>query len=191
MAITLSAPAARPFNTCTVLKLEVPVYNEEVLAWVADGTPGSEWDRADAIRNQVLMFMPFMVGSYAIARHRPGKLLCYVPAVVVFTTYWRRFVCARCIYYGRECSTMLGIITARMMPRDESKELDRNAMIVDFAYIGTLSLLPLPQVLKSRRLTVLYLLSAAAGFTAILAGACGRCANEFCPMKDLWKKTLA
>jgi len=39
------------------------------------------------------------------------------------TTAWRRFVCARCRYYGQKCSTLLGIMTARMMPRDEGKAL--------------------------------------------------------------------
>lgn len=29
-----------------------------------------------------------------------------------------------CRYYGQKCSTLLGIMTARMMPRDEGKALD-------------------------------------------------------------------
>lgn len=150
----------------------------------------SPWDHAGAVRNQVLMGAPLLVGSYAVAKHRPGKLLYYIPAAALFVTYWRRFVCARCQYYGQECSVMLGVMTARMMPRDESKPLDRNTMIADFAYIGALWLLPVPQARKSGRLAALYLLSVASGLLAILLGACGRCGNEFCPMKDLRKRLV-
>ena len=58
-------------------------------------------------------------------------------------------------------------------------------MIADFAFIGALVMLPLPQVLKSFRVAALYLASAAATVGAILFNACPRCGNDFCPMKDL------
>lgn len=108
----------------------------------------SPWDRNSAIVNQVLMGIPVAIGAQAIARYRPLKLIYYLPGVVLLVTAWRRFVCARCQYYGKECSTLLGISTARMMPRDEEKALDRNTMMADFTYMGVLALIPLPQVLK-------------------------------------------
>ena len=147
----------------------------------------SPWDRNSAIVNQVLMGIPVAIGTRAIARYRPLKLIYYLPGVVLLVTAWRRFVCARCRYYGKECATLLGIATARMMPRDEEKALDRNTMFADFTFIGVLALIPLPQVLKRSRLAVPYLLSLAAFFFAILFNACGRCGNDFCPMKDLEK----
>lgn len=143
------------------------------------------WDRASAIRNQALMSLPIALGTFALARYRARKLLVFLPAVAAFLTVWRKFVCARCRYYGRECSTLLGIATARMMPRDTEHELGRSEMVWDFAFIGALLLMPLRQVLKSGILTVAYLGSAAASLAAILFDACGRCENEFCPMKDV------
>lgn len=148
----------------------------------------SPWDRNSAVVNQVLMGVPVVIGTLAIARQKPLKLIYYLPGVLLVMTVWRRFVCARCRYYGQECSTLLGIATARMMPRDEEKALGRNAMIVDFTLLGLLAIIPLPQVLKRSRLAVLYLLSLAAFSTVILFNACGRCGNEFCPMKGLEKK---
>lgn len=145
----------------------------------------SPWDRESATLNQALMGLPVLIGSLAMAKYGRRKLLYYIPGVALFLTCWRRFTCARCRYYGRECSTMLGIMTARMMPPDEGKPLDRNAMYADFAFIGLLSILPLPQVFKRLSLGVLYLAAVAAGFSAILFNACGRCGNDFCPMKDL------
>lgn len=146
---------------------------------------GSPWDRRSAVVNQVLMGMPVAIGTLAIARERPLKLIYYLPGVILVTTAWRRFVCARCRYYGQECSTLLGIMTARIMPRDEDKALDRNTMVADFTFLGALALMPLPQVFIKKRLAVLYLASLVAFFSAILFNACGRCGNDFCPMKNL------
>jgi hypothetical protein len=149
------------------------------------------WDTAGAVRNQLLMSVPIVLGAVALWRYRARKLLVYIPAVVYFMTGWRRYVCARCQYYGRECSTLLGVATARMMPRDESRELDRNAMALDLAFIGALVALPLRQVLKSPKLAAVYMAASAGGMGAILYGACGKCGNEFCPMKDLRAKIIA
>ena len=145
----------------------------------------AEWDRTSAIVNSILMGLPVPIGAYALARYKPTKLIPYLIGATSFVTVWRRFICARCRYYGRQCSTMMGITTSLMMPRDESKPLDREAMIADFTYIGALVLFPMPQVFKRARLAALYLLSAAAALGAIQFNACGRCENDFCPMKDL------
>ena len=148
----------------------------------------SPWTPMGSTINSSLMMLPTVVGSWALWKHKRRKLLTFQLLAVVFMTAWRRLICARCRYYGKPCSTWLGVVTSKMMDRDESKELDRNAMIADFAYIGLLVLYPLPQVLKSFRLTVLYLLSTLLGFGNILTRACDRCGNEFCPMKDLYRR---
>ena len=150
--------------------------------------PESQWDLPSAILNQVVMGVPIAVGTVAIARYKPWKLLYYLPGVVAFLTVWRRFICARCRYYGQECSTLLGLTTARMMPPDESKPLDRNAMIADFTLISLLSLLPLPQVFREFKLALLYVTSLASALASILLNACWRCGNRFCPMKDISRK---
>jgi hypothetical protein len=143
------------------------------------------WDRASAIRNQVLMFLPMPIGAYAIARFKPRKLPAYISGVIAFFTVYRHFTCARCQYYGRECSTMLGIMTARMMPRDEKKPLDRSGMIADLSLLGALAMVPIPQVFRKPWLALLYLASLGAGTGAMLFTACGRCRNDFCIMKDV------
>jgi hypothetical protein len=147
--------------------------------------PVTPFDHRRAITNQVFMAAPVAVGTAALWRYRRRKLLVYLPAAAAFFTVWRRYVCARCQYYGTECSTMLGVITAKMMPRDETRHLDRNAMIVDFVFMGAIMLMPLRQVLKKPGLAIAYLGITAAGMGSILFSACGRCGNEFCPMKDL------
>lgn len=146
------------------------------------------WDRRSATINQALMGIPVLVGTAALARYRRRKLLLFLPVVAAFFTVWRKWTCARCQYYGAECSTLLGIATAKMMPRDTEHELDRNMMTLDFAFMGAMMLIPLRQVLKSPVLAAAYLLGTAAGFYAILSNACPRCGNDFCPMKDVSKR---
>ncbi len=144
-----------------------------------------EWDVKSAVVNQALLCLPFPVGAYALWKHKPWKLPVFVGGAVAFLTICRRYACARCRYYGRVCSTMLGVATASMMPRNPDRELDRRAMAADFAFVGAVVMVPLPQALKSLRLAVLYLGACAAAVGAILLNACPRCGNDFCPMKDV------
>lgn len=144
-----------------------------------------KWDRSSAIRNQALMLLPIPIGAYAIARFKSRKLPAYLSGVIGFFTLYRHFTCARCQYYGRECSTMLGIMTARMMPRNEKKSLDRRGMITDLSLLSALAMVPMPQVFKKRWLALLYLASVGAVTGVILFTACGRCGNDFCVMKDV------
>ena len=124
--------------------------------------------RRDAEINTALMGATVAIGTVAIARQKPLKLLLYLPAVVGFMTWWRRFVCARCRYYGEACSTLLGIWTSSIMPRDEERALDRETMLADLAILGVLALAPLPQLRRRPRLAVLYLVATALGMARIL-----------------------
>lgn len=142
-------------------------------------------DRSKAVTNQALMGLPVVIATLSLARFRARKLLLYLPLATFFLTLWRKWVCARCVYYGRECATLLGVWTAKMMPRDDSAELNRNTMIVDFALIGVLMAFPLREVFRRRWVAAAYLLTSAAGMGSILLRSCPGCANDFCPMKDL------
>ena len=145
--------------------------------------PGEDTLRAGI--NTGLMASSMAIGAAAIARYKPIKLLLFVPGVIALATWWRKFVCARCVYYGRMCSTLLGVWTSKIMPRDEERELDREAMTVDLAFIGLLAAIPLPQVMRNRKLAALYFAMLVLGFGRILFQSCPSCANEFCPMKDM------
>jgi len=145
----------------------------------------SDEDMVRATINTGLMGAAMAIGGAAIARYKPVKLLLFVPGVVGLMTWWRKFVCARCVYYGKTCSTLLGVWTSKIMPRDEERELDRETMTVDLALIGLLAVMPLPQVMRSRKLAALYFATLGLAFGRLLSLSCPGCANEFCPMKDL------
>lgn len=151
----------------------------------ADRCEESEFKTVDALINQALMGAAAMIGTVALARRRARKLLVYVPGLIFLFTYWRKHVCATCQYYGRPCSTMLGVITARMMPRNEETELDRATMVVDLGMLGALMLLPLRQALSSPTLAVAYLSTVATSLWRIVTGSCAVCGNSFCPLKDV------
>jgi hypothetical protein len=80
---------------------------------------------------------------------------------------------------------MLSMMTARIMPRDESRPLGRNDIIADLAFAFAIGFYAMPQILKNYRVALAYQASLAIGFGALLYNACDRCGNDFCPMKDL------
>jgi hypothetical protein len=145
------------------------------------------FNRRNAMVNQVFFSTPTVIALYAIAKYKPRKLPIFLAGNAALYTVMRRLVCARCQYYGQPCSTMLGIMTAKMMPRDESKALDRNGIYADFAVMFALGFYAAPQIDKSLKLSLIYHASVVAAFGAVLFNACGKCGNDFCPMKDLHK----
>jgi hypothetical protein len=145
------------------------------------------FDRGSAIINQIFFSLPTAIGLCAIARYKPRKLPPALAGNLAIYTVMRRFVCARCQYYGQPCSTMLGVMTSKMMPRDETKKLDRNTMLIDFALIFGVGFYAVPQVINNRKLAIVYFASVMAAMGAIVFGCCEKCGNEFCPMKDVRK----
>ncbi len=145
------------------------------------------FDRRRAIVNQVFFSMPAVIDLYAIAKYKPRKLPFFLAGNAAIYTLMRRFVCARCRYYGQPCSTMLGIMTSKIMPRDENRKLDRNVMIVDLAVIFGLGFYAMPQLNKSLKLALVRNAFAIAAIGSILSNACPKCGNDFCPMKDVRK----
>jgi hypothetical protein len=145
------------------------------------------FDRKQAIINRVFFSMPPVIGLYAIAKYKPSKLPLFLALNAAVYLGMRPFVCARCQYYGQPCATMLGVMTSKITPRDDSKPLDRNMMLVDLALIFALGFYAAPQVNKSRKLALVSNLAGLAAFAAVLFSACGKCGNEFCPMKGVRK----
>ena len=145
------------------------------------------FDRKNAVANTVVAFIPFFISIYAVAKYKPRKLPLLLGAQAVFLTVGRRMVCARCQYYGQECSTMLGIMAAKMMPKDESRPLQRNDIIADFVLLFLPGVIAFPQTHKNHKLALLYTASVVAALGALLFNGCGKCGNDFCPLKDVHK----
>ncbi len=151
---------------------------------------GPNWDLKTAVQNQLAMMLPVFLGATALVRKRSKKLLPYLLLVGFFHTLWRRVVCARCQYYGKTCSTLLGIFTSRIMPRDEKKKLDRNTMLIDFTMVGLIAFLPLKEALSTKKVRVLYPVSLLLGISAIFFRGCPECGNDFCPLKQLYESVV-
>jgi hypothetical protein len=145
------------------------------------------FDRKQAIINQVFFSMPPVIGLYAIAKYKPRKLPLFLATNAAVYLGMRPFVCARCQYYGQPCATMLGVMTSKITPRDKSKQLNRNMIIFDLALIFALGFYAAPQINKSRKLALINNVAGLAAFAAVLFSACGKCGNEFCPMKGVRK----
>ena len=137
-----------------------------------------------AMINTVFYFMPEVIGVYAIAKYKPRKLPLFIAVNVGLNTVMRRFVCARCQYYGQPCMTMHGIMTAKMMSRNESKPLEGNAIVRDTVILISLGLYTAPQILKSYKLAALCLASLIAYTYIFLFSGCRKCGNDFCPFNQ-------
>jgi hypothetical protein len=147
----------------------------------------SPFDRKNLIVNQVFFLGPWVVATYAVAKHKPRKLPIFIAANFAFFTVLRYPMCARCQYYGQPCSTFMGIMTAKMMPRNESRPMGRNDLLNDFIYAFAPAFYALPQILKDRKIAMLYFTSLSVCLMPIIYNSCGKCGNNFCPMKDLRK----
>jgi hypothetical protein len=150
----------------------------------------SPWDQRNAMVNTVFFLMPFLTGSYAIAKYKPRKLPFFLGAYAAFLTLGRRRICARCQYCGQECALIFGILTAKIMSCDKTRHFSRKDLYINFALLAAIESIPQPQVFKSRKLALLFYAFVVTRLGAVLFNACAKCGNDFCPTKDLHKAIL-
>lgn len=144
----------------------------------------------NTVINQLLMLVGLVVGIYAVKKYKPRKLPVCIALSATFFTVGRYFTCARCQYCGQPCATMMGVMAARVMPKNESKVLSRNNIVFDFILLYAFVFSVLPQTLKSRKIALLFMASLLGCMGSLLCNSCGKCGNDFCPMKDLRKAIL-
>jgi hypothetical protein len=154
---------------------------------VTEDKQESLFSRKNAMINQVCFLTPWAVVTYAVTKYKPRKLPIFIIANAAFFTVLRHFMCARCQYYGQPCSTFMGIMTAKMMPRNESRPMERKDLMNDFIYAFAPAFYAMPQILKNRKIALLYFASLFVSLSPILYNSCGKCGNDFCPMKDIRK----
>lgn len=159
-----------------------------------DGVPCSRtapWSEAVGKRT-TLAFLPLiLLGVGTLAMTSIPKLALWLALFGVFAYPLRYLVCARCPYYGQNCSTGFGKMVPRMFRKQEGRSM-RLGLWLDVVILTVLFLLPLPETwqLGGALLTLLW-----AGAFALLGGvvtrmACSVCPLTFCPIgragKVIW-----
>ena len=71
------------------------------------------------------------------------KLAIWLLAFGILLGPMRYFVCARCVYYGKDCASILGRLVPLVFKKQEGRSM-RPGMVVEVAFLFFLFLLPLP-----------------------------------------------
>ncbi len=147
------------------------------------------WPRGTAYVTTSFFGVVLAMGSFALARKAPRRIPLYTLLWVVLTTAVRKTVCCRCEFYGQECSTLMGKLTAMILEPDHEHDLTAGAFYIDMALVGACILYPLPQAREmGGRYLGLYVLSLMLGALAVRLLGCSRCPNTVCLMNPLFKR---
>ncbi len=153
---------------------------------IQDGVtcPGKAPWSLTASRLAALSMVPTIVlGIYILAQTNIPKLLLWLLILVVFIYPLRYLICARCPYYGQDCSTPFGKIVPHLFKKQEGKSM-LLGLWLDLVFLAVLFVLPLPEVWKLGGFLLLLVWFGAQTFTsAVLTRmACSVCPLTFCPV---------
>ncbi len=145
-------------------------------------TVPNPWPASTSFTVTGALAIPGIMGIYALAKKAPRRLPLQLSFWVALTTALRRFICARCDYYGEYCSTLMGKWTALFLER-ESEPLETAGFYWDAILGACIILYPLPQAFKiSWKFAVVYLASWVAALALFNQLACSICPIQACPM---------
>jgi len=142
------------------------------------------------------MLPTIILGIYILAQTNIPKLLLWSLVLVVFVYPLRYLVCARCPYYGQDCSTPLGKIVPHMFKKQEDKSM-KLGLWLDLVFFMVLFVLPLPEVWQFGGFLMLLVWFGALIFmSAVLTRmACSVCPLTFCPIgrmgRAIWMREEA
>ncbi len=122
-----------------------------------------------------------VLGYRSLWRGRRSKLPLWGGLWLVLATLSRRFICARCPYYGEYCSTLFGKVTPLIWRRDQ-RPLTAGGFLWDLVLAPALFILPAPDAYRISKRYLLAYLSAWALFLVIMHRlGCRRCPLDMCP----------
>jgi hypothetical protein len=111
------------------------------------------------------------------------KLIVWLLAFGILLGPMRYLVCARCIYYGKDCASILGRLVPLAFKKQEGKSM-RAGMWLEVAFLFFLFLLPLPDFYDylGWSLIVLWFGAFLLAFIVLTGLACLSCPLLFCPI---------
>jgi hypothetical protein len=138
-------------------------------------------------RNNLLAGLPLVpilgLALYILIKTSPLMLAIWLLAFFLFAWPLRYLVCARCPYYGRHCSTIMGKLVPRMFKKQEGKSM-KLGLWLDVVSFLFLFLWPAPSAYQVGGM-ILALVWVGAFFLLFLFlsfFACAHCPLTFCPI---------
>ncbi len=143
--------------------------------------PENPWPRWVSSVTTAAALPAMALGSYVLWRGRRAKLPLWVGSWGALMTVSRRYICARCPYYGEYCSTLFGKMTPIIWRRSE-RPLNTRGFYWDIALAPVLIGLPAPDAYRlSKRCLLAYLSTWALFLGTLHRLGCRRCPLDMCP----------
>jgi hypothetical protein len=152
----------------------------------------SPWDPKVSQRTGLPLLPVLGLAFYILVVHNLYLLAVWFGLMVVFAWPLRYLICARCPYYGQPCSTNMGLLVARMFPRQEGKSM-KPGLWLDLGFLILLFALPLyPAWAEGGPWLTAAWVAAYAVWMGLLARlGCRTCPFTFCPVgrvnRRIWR----
>lgn len=142
-----------------------------------------------------LPFIPMIaLACYILASTSIAALAVWLILLAVFFVPLRYLVCARCPYYGQDCSTSMGKSVPKMFKKQEGKSM-KLGLWLDVVMLILLFGIPMPLAwqLGGGWLTAAWLAVCFLVFAVLTRLACTACPFTFCPIgkagRAFWGKS--
>jgi len=128
--------------------------------------------------------LPFMVililGIYILLQAGILPLVMWLLAYAIFSYPLRYLVCARCPYYGMDCSSSYGKMVTRMFKKQEGKSM-RLGLWLDVVFFAFLFVFPLFYI-QNVIFIIVWCGVFVLAFVVLSRLACAVCPFTFCPI---------
>jgi hypothetical protein len=110
-------------------------------------------------------------------------LIIWLLAFVIFVYPLRYLICARCPYYGMDCSSKAGQLVTRMFKKQEGKSMVLGLWL-DVVFFAFLFAYPLPYIRKVKGVlwTMAWCSAYLVAFLTTTRFGCSACPFTFCPI---------
>gem|GEM_PF-991099 len=110
-------------------------------------------------------------------------LIIWLSAFVIFVYPLRYLICARCPYYGMDCSSKAGRLVTRMFKKQEGKSMVMGLWL-DVMFFAFLFVYPLPHIrrVKGALWTMAWCSAFFVAFLTATRFGCSVCPFTFCPI---------
>ncbi len=130
-----------------------------------------------------------ILGIYILAVEAGVWIVPYVVLLILLYSVFRYYLCTRCEYYGTHCPSFgLGIYTSRIFPQQEGKSINIPVGAVDILSFFVVLFYPIPWLVNSIPLLILYLILLVSFFAVKSYTGCRYCNKDFCPLSTMSRK---
>lgn len=140
------------------------------------------WDPKVSKITGLPFILILILGIYILFQAGIPKLIIWLIAYSIFTYPLRYLICARCLYYGMDCSSGFGKLVPKMFKKQEGKTMQLGLWL-DVLFFAFLFVYPLLYIWRKGFLFIIVWCGAfLLAFIVLTRLACSICPFTFCPI---------